>query len=324
MRLLAWLVSITAAVALSIAGLIALPDTSSVTTTHCSQWALICRMDAHQGVIALLALLIAVGAGVFAYLTFRGDQISHRLAKIQAVAREKDEEARYRSLLREMLYETVHNLHHLTRRMRWEKPEDPNDEYDGCRLDGWPDLQFRYTEQLLDVRHAVRLERDLPDVMGFLDHVLRNEKWIESHAESWKDLPVAKHYAWTSEHLVRVFVCARYRVAQTAQEPQEIQAIAHAVVTNAGLGCKVNPGSAAEGGNVAVELKDRVRLVEHEKGVNGRDCPTTVAFFRPVGTITDLFRCLKGMPDPPIRSPRVKPENLVASPKPDGADAAAE
>lgn len=193
--------------------------------------------------------------------------------------------------------------------MRWEKPEDPNKEYDGCRLDGWPDLQFRYTEQLLDVPHVVRLERDLPDVMGFLDHVLRNAKWIESHAKSWNDLPVAQHYAWTSEHLVRVLVCARYRVAQTAQEPQEIQAIADAVITNAGLGRKVTD-PAAEGGNVADELRDRVRLVEYEKGVNERELTTTVAFFRPVGTgtTTDLFRCLKGPPDPPIRSPRVKPE----------------
>ncbi len=131
--------------------LIALPAKSSVTMTTCGRWGLACRADAHQGVISLLALVIAIGAAIFAYLSLHGDKVARRVAQVQSRAAEKQAEKSYRGLLNLMLYETVHNLRHLAEEVRWVASVP---EYEGCRLDGWPDLRFRYTERLLEVPHV--------------------------------------------------------------------------------------------------------------------------------------------------------------------------
>jgi hypothetical protein len=154
-----------------------LPKDSSVSTKSCSGWdlkGLICKADAHQGVIASVALLIAIAAGGFAYLSFSGDRYGERRrreAEELAEGRRKEakalEEQHYRALVREMLYEDVHNLRHLSEEVGW-KSHDLSREYEGCKLDGWPDLQFRYAEHLLEVPYVSYLERDLPDAVGFL------------------------------------------------------------------------------------------------------------------------------------------------------------
>jgi hypothetical protein len=271
-------------------------------------------MDAHQGVIAVVSLLLAIGAGVFALLSFTGEARDRK----QADARRAAEDERYWRLLDEMLYEAVHNLRHLVENLDWEDPGAPDKEYDGCRLDGWPDLQFRYGEPLLEVPYVDTLDRDLPAVGGFLDHALRNASRIDRHGDSpgvlflaadeqarvRHQLAVAQHHAWLTEHLLRVLVCARYRVEQMTPDPeraQRIQGLSGRVLTAAGLGCKLDPGTPAREVSVETELRDCVRLVRHERGVNERDRDTTVALFNPSGGKRELFDSSKKMSDPPKR-----------------------
>lgn len=275
--------------------LIALPAKSSVTMTTCGRWGLACRADAHQGVISLLALVIAIGAAIFAYLSLHGDKVARRVAQVQSRAAEKQAEKSYRGLLNLMLYETVHNLRHLAEEVRWVASVP---EYEGCRLDGWPDLRFRYTERLLEVPHVYRLEAELPAVIGFLDHALRNAQWIDRHAYSWKDLDVAQHYVWMTEHLLRVLACAGYRAPERISN--DARRFLTAVLYEDAL--DPDPAEADEGPEIEgpeIEIRDRVRFVMLEGGTDERQCDTTVACFTPSGQETSLFEKLKCIPDPP-------------------------
>jgi hypothetical protein len=316
---------VVVAIALGVAcafyvGLVLLPRTSSVSAPQkvCSRWDPICKADAHQGVIAWLALLIAIAAGWLAYLSFRADrraQEAEAAATAEAERRRQEaneaearrrqaaqeaEAEHYRALLGEMLYEDVHNLRHLSEEVEW-KPTDLSHEYNSCKLRGWPDLQFRYTERLLEVPYVSHLERDLPAAVGFLDHTLRNATWIEAHAHSLDDPGVAAHFAWLTEYLLRILVYASYygmnRTKTTAREVIEAARLDPSLMTPRSRGL----------GSVEEDLRDAVRLVkndevdQHGDMPDGRKRETDVFWFYPSGDKGELYRSFRKLPDPPDR-----------------------
>ncbi len=328
-------------IVLLLAVLSVLPSKSVVATDACgSHLDLFCRMDAHQGVVTFLTLVIALVAGVMAYLSLHGAG----MAAAQAQAHEKQEkhsiETRYKTLVLEMSYECVHNLHHLMDMISWTPPaDDDTNEYEGCALADradWPFLDFRYADRLFDVAYVGLLERDAPAVLGFLDHALRNARYIEQSAHSSAPAAPAKPLVWMSEHLLRVLVCLRYR-ASVDPSAEDVAGIAKRVLVAAKLDDLLNPGprttrTRLEAGlaaitdedaktpiSIDIELRDRVRFVRHKRDVesstrtasvscgtpkkrDGREFDTSVACFEPKGgKMTPLLEELKRMPDPPPR-----------------------
>jgi hypothetical protein len=283
-RAVAALVIPTAAI---VGVLIALPSTSVIAMGTCARLDVVCRADAHQGVVAGLALVIALVAGLFAYLSLRGERLEQR--RVQT---------RYERLLGEMLYEAVHNLRHLTEVIGWAPPTPPGaNEYERCTLAAWPTLDFRYAERLLEIPYVDKLQRDAPAVIGFLDHALRNARFIDRQDPSPAGLTAAaKPAVWMTEHILRVLVCVRYRsgdgLAQRARE-----------VLNAELYAEMNPGPPRPGIASETELRDVVRLVRLERRRDRRALDTTIALFEPEGPPAQLFRSLRSMPDPPARPP---------------------
>lgn len=109
-----------------VAVLLLVPAKSAAPAASCRWLDLVCRADAHQGVVAGLTLLIALVAGLIAYLTLneesRGARRAEELtlqAKAHAAALEDREKEHYNELLREAFYEAVHNLRHLMAVLSW-------------------------------------------------------------------------------------------------------------------------------------------------------------------------------------------------------------
>lgn len=274
-----------------------LPDGSSVSTKTCSDWNLICKADAHQGVIASVALLAAIMAGAFAYLSFNAEQLAERRRNVAKVR----EEEHYWALVHEMLYESLHNLRHLSEVVGW-NPQDLSREYEGCKLADWPDLHFRHAEHLLEVPYVSYLEQDLPEAVGFLDHALRNMSWIDVHGRELSGPGVAAHFGWLAEHLLRLLAYARYRDSNGV-----FSEIAKSVLSASALDDLMNPSDRDPRLSAAIDLRDAVRLVRNNgvdaegKRFDGRARSTTVAWFESNGEQSDLLRSFKRLPDPPTR-----------------------
>ncbi len=278
-----------------IAALLLLPGK---TQTSCGG-DLLCRADAHQGVIAFATLVIALLAGLIAYLSFSVERVAK--ARVDALAKEERlrDEQRYRALLGEMLYEAVHNLLHLIDGISPPAAIDESHEYDGWKLEGRPVLSVRYADQLLDLPYAEKLRRDVPDVLGFIDHALRNARFIDRPGDTPAEQEaLVKCVVWMSEHLLRVLACVRYR----ATKHTTVWTIARSVLDAAGLSSALNPGDRdPDEKRTETELRDRVRFVRIEAKRDKREFDTIVACFGPEGNETELFKSLKKMPDPPRR-----------------------
>jgi hypothetical protein len=285
------------ALSLVIATLLLLPGKAP---TSCAG-DLFCRADAHQGVIAFATLVIALLAGLLAYFSFSAERVAE--ARVDELERHEawQDQQRYRALLGEMLYEAVHNLSHLVGGISPPAAIDPNSEYDGWKLDGRPVLSVRYADQLLDLPYAEKLKRDVPDVLGFIDHALRNARFIERPAYTPAEQEaLVKSVVWMSEHLLRVLACVRYRSAKHTSVPAS--AIAESVLKTAGLSSALDPGDRdPDEKRIETELRDRVRFVRLEARRDKREFDTIVACFGLEGNETELFKSLKKMSDPPTR-----------------------
>ena len=293
-------------IALVLAVLSLLPKKSVAAPGACGHLDPICLMDAHPGVVAFLTLVIALTAGLIAYLSLYGD------AAVTARALDlKHEEAdrlkaRYNTLVLETLYECVHHLRHLTDAISWRPPVDPaTNEYAGCVLTDWPVLNFRYADRLLDVPYVQTLEQDAPAVLGFLDHALRNARYIEQSVNSSAPAALAERVVWMSEHLLRVLICLRYRSLTDPAAENSVAGIAKRVLVAADLDDLLDPDMGVTRSQTPIateiELRDRVRFVRHAEGRDGRKLDSSVAFFAPEGEATQLLEELKGMDDPPPR-----------------------
>jgi hypothetical protein len=275
-------------VAFVLGALVLAPRRSVVAAGSCSRFDVVCLADAHPGVMSFITLLLGLAAGVIAYRTLRVEA----LAQARVRADDVQQQHRYVGLLRETLYETVHNLRHLATEIDWEAPADPRaNEYSGCKLERLPVLDVRYLQRLLDVPYVERLEGEAPALLGFFDHALRNIRYIER--DPARPQAVAREASWLVEHLLRALVCSRYRAAGPPAEQ------ARKVLGSAKLDSVLDPGE--EHGGVETELRDRVRLVKLAEG-DGRDLPTVIACFAPDGTPTPLMDWLREMPDPPPRA----------------------
>jgi hypothetical protein len=283
--------------------LVILPATSPVSLHPCNRFAFACRADAHAGVLGLFGLVLAALAGAFAYLTLRGEASEQRRReRLEAEEKARFDE-RYDSLAREMLYETLHNLFHLIEAIEWDPPPPgpQSNEYDGCSLSDWPVCNFRYTERILDVPFVEELHAESAPVVAFLDHALRNARFIDLNSSSPDGRErVVKQVVWLAEHLLRVLVSARYR----SKGESRIAAAAAMALGEAKLD-DVLPAPAltddARKLGPERELRDRVRLVRLHRPTDGRELDTEIALFTPDGTSTALRQRFKAMQDPPPR-----------------------
>lgn len=270
-----------------------LPTSDSPIAIHsCARFDIACRADAHPGVLGLVALLLAVAAGLFTLLTYLGD-----------AAEERRQAERYATLTHEVLYETLHNVFHLIEVIRWERPAEPGgNEYSGSSLSALPVFSFRHAERMLDVPFAEMLRAEAAPVAAFLDHAMRNARFIDLNASSFDNRErVASQVVWLTEHLLRVLVASRHR----SLDGGRVAAAGEATLVAANLDdlLAVPPATdRAKEIGPARELRDCVRFVRHHAPVDDREIDTTIALVEPDGRSTLLHKRLRAMADPPPRS----------------------
>jgi hypothetical protein len=263
----------------------------------CAPLDLFCRADNHQGVIGLMALGLALAGGVIAFDALSGDELSQRRVREREEHEARQHRERYEMLVRETLYEAVHNLHHLLKVIAWKPPPDLEEgEYGGAWLGGWPVCDFRYAQRMLDLPFVDDLLRDAPAVVSCLDHTLRNARYIDLHVSfPNRQKVVVRETVFMGEHLLRALVAARwFSIGAPATE-------AAAVLRGAGLESGLPRPDLDGAASVEVGLRDRVRFVSLGAGADERVLDTTIACFERDGARTPLLHALTEPPDPPGR-----------------------
>lgn len=208
------------------------------------------------------------------------------------------EDRLYRGILREALYETVHNAYHLAGIVEW-APRGTDNEYGGCSATDFPALSFRHTERILSAPFCDLLERDAPGVAASWDHAIRNLEYVRFHRPEDLDV-VAPALAFMLEHLLRVLVSVHDRPALLTGSADHASMVARQTVLGAGLDLGRLPEERPTA-DAHHEVRDRVRLVLLPGGVGDRVFDTLIACYDATGKPTPLLLSLRAMADPPSR-----------------------
>lgn len=122
--------------------------------SHCSSGGVACVLNHNQGYISAYGLTIALLAVAYTELIRLADNYMLR--------------AQFRNALDHSLYETVHNLRHLS------------ESFDGYTLTSWPEYSVRTLKPLLEspFERLLLESTDGPLLWIHLDHIMRNDDML--------------------------------------------------------------------------------------------------------------------------------------------------